>query len=72
MLVVTFSDFVVAVADFMGRRPESWRAGQTAFNLLVQVNPTVAEMVRGSDFDPFYRDDRLVDFYDFVCRHWDD
>lgn len=72
-IVETFSHFVRAVAHFTnGEMPETWRQGQGAFNLLVQVRPDLAELIRGSDIDPFNQDSNLTLFYDFVMRHWDD
>jgi len=35
------------------------RKGQAAFNKLYAENPKIADMIRGSQFDPFYRDERL-------------
>lgn len=71
MIVETFTDFCRAAADYADHYPVGWRAGQATFNLLVRVRPDLAEMVRGSDFDPFYDDARLPLFYDFVARHWE-
>lgn len=39
------------------------RAGQAAFNVLGLVRPDLAERVRGTELDPFYRDDRLDAFF---------
>ena len=69
-IVETFSDFVTAVARYRGECPVDWRNGQCAFNLLVRVRPDLSEMIRGSLMDPFYRDDRLIDFYDYLSRNW--
>ena len=38
------------------------RKGQAAFNKLYAENPKIADMIRGSQFDPFYRDQRLEAF----------
>lgn len=72
-IIDTYGDFVNAVFEhiFECITPQ-WRAGQTAFNILVQVRPDIAEMLRGSDYDPFHQDYRLPAFYDFVWRHWGD
>lgn len=70
-IIDTFSDFVTAAAIYTnGGMPANWRIGQGAFNLLVRVRPDIAEMLRGSDFDPFHNDNRLPLFYDFVMRNW--
>jgi hypothetical protein len=71
MLVATFNDYLHAVASYMDHpATQNWRAGQCAFNLLVRVRGDIAELVRGSDMDPFHRDANLPAFYDFVARHW--
>lgn len=72
MVVATFSDFCFAAAECTrNNRKNGWRAGQAVFNLLYVVRPDLAEMVRGSDFDPFHKDENLPDLYDFVARHWE-
>ena len=38
------------------------RKGQAAFNALHTLDPDLANMVRGTRFDPFYRDERVPDF----------
>lgn len=70
ILINTFNEFVVELAKYQGAA--SWRAGQRALNFLTIIRPDIADLLRGSDFDPFYDDARLPDFYDFVCRHWDE
>lgn len=39
------------------------RKGQKAFNDLYQVDPDIANLIRGTINDPFYNDKRLPDFY---------
>lgn len=52
--------------------PPDWRAGQYAFNALLDVRPDLAERVRGRHLDPFHRSDVLPAFLRFLERHWDD
>lgn len=42
---------------------EKIRKGQKAFNDLYESDPEIANMIRGTIFDPFYQDNRLPDFY---------
>ncbi len=49
-------------------RPPTWRKGQAAFNRLHEVGPRWAEHIRGSGLDPFYLDERLPGFFDWVLR----
>lgn len=72
MLVTTFESFCTAVHDYARQdAPANWRAGQTAFVLLCRIRPELAEMIRGSDFDPLHDDSNLLAFYSYVGRHWD-
>lgn len=48
------------------RKPDGLRAGQAAFNTLYLVRPDLADEIRGGDLDPFYRDDRLPAFWDWI------
>lgn len=57
-----FSQFADFVNGFTGERPENQRIGQWAFNLLSEAYPLVAEQIRGSDDDPFYRDELVPEF----------
>lgn len=71
VIIVDFNDFVSAVAHYQNTKaPKSWRTGQIAMNLLSHVRSDIADMVRGSDYDPFYNDANLALFYDFVMRNW--
>lgn len=40
----------------------SWRAGQTMYNVLWQLHPTQANVIRGTAVDPFYRNDLIAPF----------
>lgn len=39
-----------------------YRKGQALFNALFVAAPILADMIRGTDTDPFYRDDRIPAF----------
>ena len=66
---MTFGDYILAVMHQWSETP-SWRAGQTYFNVLYRMRPEMADSLRGSSRDPFYNDDRIDDFLDYVLRHW--
>jgi len=36
-----------------------WRYGQAFFNALYELFPNIADSIRGSNIDPFYRDDNV-------------
>lgn len=65
----TFGEYVTR---FASHPIAGLREGQRAFNLLVVMHPTLAEKVRGSMIDPFYQDERLPAFFEFVAAEWDE
>lgn len=69
---MTFAEFLIAVERWKQDAPLSWRKGQYAFNLLHEVRPLLAEMVRFAPFDPFNRDGVLPEFLTFVGENWVD
>lgn len=48
------------------------RLGQHLFNHLRVTQPKLAENVRATGIDPFYRDDLIGAFLEFVSEHWND
>lgn len=48
------------------------RRGQAAFNLLHVLRPDLADLVRGSEHDPFYTDERLPAFLEWLGERWHD
>ena len=59
--------FMVRFSDVTQRNPR-WRAGQTAFNMLHDTHPHLANELRGGDCDPFYRDDYLPQFFEYLIK----
>lgn len=58
----------------LNRREEGiseWRDGQRAFNMLHNLRPDLAEVVRGEVNDPFYSDDNLPSFWQWLEASWD-
>jgi len=43
-----------------------WRKGQVYFNALYDTLPQLAEEIRGSNFDPLYRDEVIPDLIEFL------
>ena len=58
----TQSDFVRCWNERVSDPKRDERKGQAAFNALHELDPELADMVRGSKVDPFYKDDRLPEF----------
>lgn len=48
------------------------RAGQHYFNVLHIIRPDIAEKVRGTKMDPFYKDSVPVETQNFVASAWGD
>lgn len=46
------------------------RTGQAYFNALHRVDPEFADLVRTTDLDPFYRNERVQSFIRKVYEYW--
>jgi hypothetical protein len=66
---MTYGQYLERVMVVMASNP-SWRQGQTMFNVLWEVNPALAERVRGSLVDPFYSEAIIPEFLAHVERCW--
>lgn len=58
-------EFYIEVTNTMIKYPQ-WRYGQTVFNVMYDLFPDRANKYRGSEFDPFYRDD-VADMFIDLC-----
>ena len=47
---------------------KNWRKGQTYFNVLWDMYPELADSLRGTEYDPFYRDDVVDKFLKFITK----
>jgi hypothetical protein len=59
----TPSDFMRRWSERLSDPERDEREGQAAFNTLHELDPELANTVRGSKVDPFYKDDRLPEFF---------
>lgn len=57
----TTNTFMLRLTERISTHDE--RIGQAAFNVLNELDPDLADMIRGSLVDPFYKDSRLPEFY---------
>ena len=63
--------FVGMVNELVPHRiKDHQRRGQATFNSVYQLRPDLADAVRTTKNDPFYRDERLRDFWQEVARLW--
>jgi len=60
----TINSFMLRLTERLGTHEE--RIGQGAFNVLNELDPDLADSIRGTDLDPFYNDDRVAKFYAHV------
>ena len=72
----TFADYLHE-CDYEWKANPQWRWGQTLFNVLYAMKPSLADRIRGErGLDPFYADGvaSLTEqrFLAYVQEHWDD
>lgn len=65
-----YSEYLEAVSASWTLHP-SWRLGQTYFNVLYDMRPVLADQIRTTDLDPFYRNERLPAFCKWVASKLD-
>lgn len=63
--LLTFSHFIACVQEWRDMYPAQ-RYGQSLMNVLDYLAPAWAEEVRGTDADPFYLDEKVERFYEFI------
>ena len=61
--------FMKNVGGFM--ETFNWRYGQCFFNLLMDHNARVGEMLRGSIRDPYHKDEVSAELWDFLMDNWE-
>lgn len=66
----TYPHFLKVVAETFPRDGEI-RYGQHYFNVLNVIRPKVAFFLRGSKFDPFYKEEVSPDTEKWVIESWD-
>lgn len=64
-----YADFFAKVCDYAFANPHI-RIGQAYFNMLEDVNPELANGLRGTDLDPFYRESVSEETHTYVQYNW--
>lgn len=59
------------VTDMTFNHGGAMRKGQTFSNALQRVRPDMARKVTGTRFDPYYNDERISAFLEFIQGHPD-
>lgn len=69
---MTYDEFLSDVLNKYETQPKKGdlRLGQIFFNDLCVVRPAIAEKLRGSMLDPFYKERITMVVSDFVREHW--
>lgn len=67
--MMTLVEYHAAVDDRRYSHPDE-RAGQRAFNVLVENRPDLSEQVRGTDLDPFYNNANLYALFGWLYDNW--
>lgn len=66
----SLAQFYADVQEYRTLYPE-WREGQTYFNVLHRQRPELAEKLRTTSLDPFYRDERVEAVQEWLQDNWD-
>lgn len=67
---MTFAQYLLEVGYSYYFNKE-WRYGQTCFNVLYELDPELANQIRGTDLDPFHLDERVPEFLAKVRDEFD-
>lgn len=68
---MTFNQYLVHCTIQMSNH-KNWRYGQTLYNELYKIKPDLANKIRCTDYDPFYKDSDIPVFLTFIEEHWND
>lgn len=68
--VLAYPDFIEAVNKAFNHPACNWRYGQLYFNMLSKHRPEIAEALRGTLLDPFYKDSIKDEVHNFVTGRW--
>lgn len=69
---MTYEEFAHKINQMYLTQPvkDDLRLGQIYFNELCNVRPHIAEQLRGSMLDPFFKQRITQVVHDFVKNHW--
>lgn len=68
---LTYDEFVEKVDRNHLSLGKDWRYGQTYFNTLSSMRPSLAESIRGTIHDPFHKDEVKQTTHAYVRRLWE-
>lgn len=75
---MTFAEFLLWYMLHHQNKPDFWREGQFLFNVLYfgkdegpGYNQRVANLLRGTRLDPFYKDSIPDETWNFIAENWE-
>ena len=67
---ISDDDFKKLVLEIRSdKKSPEFRLGQWSFNKLYEIRPDIADEIRGTENDPFYRDEKLGKFLTAVVLY---
>ena len=66
---INYDKFLQLVEKYQ-KSVKDWRYGQAYFNILSSVRPELAELIRGSMYDPFHKDEVSDQIHTYIKSKW--
>ena len=57
-----FDELIEDAREIINTTYPEWRLGQCIFNLLAMNYPATADLIRGTELDMYYNNDRIIKF----------
>ncbi|AEC53172.1 hypothetical protein SCRM01_226 [Synechococcus phage S-CRM01] len=68
---MTFQHYLDSANRYYVQNSKDLRYGQAMMNFLCLVCPELDAKITGTDVDPFYDDNRVPVFLEYLGNHWD-
>lgn len=68
--MLTYDGWLLVVFQDMHIAARQQRIGQYLYNRLFGYNPDLANSITATEFDPFYNDNRVPAFLEYVRSNW--
>jgi hypothetical protein len=67
---MTFEEWLSEAAKYAVSNNKEQRRGQAYYNCLASVRMDLTNNIMGTKLDPFYDNNRLNDFLEYVKKNW--
>jgi len=67
---MTFEKWLLEAASYYMNNKDEQRRGQAYWNFLFEKRIDLTNNMLGTRLDPFYDDERLEDFLEYVKKNW--